>query len=190
MIYLERRRNYQKYVVPKKLFTEKVDWRRRAGRDKEWRLDGQTTSDPHTVWRHIHWRSMWWVFFSDIANVASLKFLIEQLWTLSPLFLAQLHSLTSRTQQWICWHFYQLVKVITLWIEIYMFTVVNLCIYKYIYVKSRLGDKLPDHFYYWRATSGGRWKRWAKLVISAGWRRVQSSNQAGISAHSPIHTLG
>ena len=64
---------------------------------------------------------------------------------------------------------------------------VHCCQLVYIYVKARLGDKLPDHFCYWRATSGGRWKRWAKLVISVGWRRVQSSNQAGISAHSPIH---
>ena len=95
MIYLERRRNYQKYVVPKKWFTEKVDWRRRAGRDKEWRLagwlDGRTTHTSlasHTLT----------VIVIDIANVVQCLNILETF--------TSLLGTTTHTQKYqpVCWH--------------------------------------------------------------------------------------
>ena len=149
----------------KKWLTEKVDWRRRAGRDKEWRLAGWLNDQraTHTAWRHIP------RIDDQCDGSLSLKFLMLSIWTFWLNNFGHFH-LSS-------WHNHRLLALYQISVSLKVFEIYTLSL-----KKAKLGDNLPDHFYYW-----GQMKA---VVRGLSWwsaRGRGGSNQARISAHSPTH---
>ena len=116
------------------------------------------TSHTHSLASHTsHWRSL------------SLTFLMLSIWTFWLNNFGHFH-LSS-------WHNHRLLALYQISVSLKVFEIYTLSL-----KKAKLGDNLPDHFYYW-----GQMKA---VVRGLSWwsaRGRGGSNQARISAHSPTY---